>query len=253
MCFPEDNIFRLPNQESKIYRIFSKKRILELIESNELVFVNPEKWEDPFENFFLKAGAVGPNGENIGFESIRKRWYGQCWTFNKDTDAMWRIYSPKNADGHYDGVRVETTIKKLLSMICPVKNEYAGLQYFAGAVEYWDRARLEAFLSKITFTDFAIGGQMTQFAQTLYIKREAFDHEQEVRFLFFDIHESIPDGEMCKFTIPATEMIDSIAIDPRLTNDEYKSISEELIKAGCTAPIEQSDLYKFDLRPIKFE
>ena len=66
----------------------AKEEIKELIKNRELVLVNPEKWDDPFENFFLKGNAVDNNGNNVDFSNLREMWYGQCWTKNEDTDAL---------------------------------------------------------------------------------------------------------------------------------------------------------------------
>ena len=74
------------------------KRLLELFQTRHNVLVAPEKWDDPFENFILKSDRVS-----------RRGWYGQCWTWQRASDAMWRIYS-----GDKNGVRMRSTPAKLL-------------------------------------------------------------------------------------------------------------------------------------------
>lgn len=91
-----------PDYSTKIYRIFSTNRLIELFEKKENALVKPELWDDPFENFILKIPEKGSKSKP------NKRGYGQCWTLNFESDAMWRIYSPDK-----NGVRIQTTIRKL--------------------------------------------------------------------------------------------------------------------------------------------
>jgi hypothetical protein len=103
-----DNIFDIPDLDAPIYHIYSKRWFLDLLSFKENGLVKPRIWDDPFENFFLRSEVTGPGGEKISIENIAEDWYGQCWTLNADTDAMWRIYSPGN-----DGIKVRTTAREL--------------------------------------------------------------------------------------------------------------------------------------------
>jgi hypothetical protein len=105
-----DNLLDIVDPDAAIYRIFPKRRFLELIRSRKNALVSPRLWDDPFENFFLRSEVVGPEGERISIEGIAKDWYGQCWTLNEDTDAMWRIYSHDKG-----GIKIKTTIRKLFN------------------------------------------------------------------------------------------------------------------------------------------
>src|SRR5438067_994323 len=98
--------------DTPIYRVFSLNRFKEMISTSTLGLVRPSKWEDPFENFVLKSRVRLKTGEIGSLREIRDRWYGQCWTLNRDSDAMWRIYSPDKT-----GVRVSSTLRKLLSAL----------------------------------------------------------------------------------------------------------------------------------------
>ncbi|MBW2596908.1 MAG: DUF2971 domain-containing protein, partial [Deltaproteobacteria bacterium] len=181
----EDNVFDITDLDQKIYRIFSISRFKELITNNELVLVNPQKWDDPFENFFLRANAVDEHGDSVSLGSIASKWYGQCWTFNSESDAMWRIYSHQK-----DGVRLSTTVRKLFSVLWDAKDQYAGLRYFIGKVSYQPRSEIEKFMKEHSFLDISIGGQNDRFAKLLCIKRLEFFHEAEVRLLANDTEGS---------------------------------------------------------------
>jgi hypothetical protein len=102
------NVLHINDIDAPIYRIFSKLRFLALARTSQNGLVNPSKWDDPFENFFLRSEISGARGERISMNSLERDWYGQCWTYNNDTDAMWRIYSSRK-----DGIKIKTTVRKI--------------------------------------------------------------------------------------------------------------------------------------------
>jgi hypothetical protein len=65
-------------------------------------------------------------------------FYGQCWSLTRESDAMWRIYSPNE-----DGVKVKTTIRKLFTPLFDKgghdrkpNGEIYNLYSFIGRVKY---------------------------------------------------------------------------------------------------------------------
>ena len=241
----ENNAIDIGDLDQKIYRIFSVDRFKELMEAKELVLVNPKKWDDPFENFFLKANAITPNGELVSLEGIANSWYGQCWTYNEESDALWRIYSPKK-----DGVRVSTTIRKLFSCFWNELDDYRSLKYFIGTVSYRPRDQIECFMKENSYWKVASGGQNNKFARLLCVKRPEFNHENEVRILLYDMEKKGTDG--C-FKVPFNyqDILDDVCIDPRLNDAQYHDIKRNLKDIGCTLPISQSELYKVSFEPVR--
>ena len=250
MTFTKKNILDIDtdNIDRKIYRIFSIERFKQLMCSEELVLVNPSKWDDPFENFFLKGNATDESGKLFSLKTISNSWYGQCWTYTEESDALWRIYSPNK-----DGVRVSTTIQKLFSCFWDQEDQYAGLKYFIGQVSYHDRHFIESLMSKFTFTGLAMGGQNDNFARLLCIKRKEFEHEDEVRILVNDIDHNIGKDGCYKQPFDYTKVFDSICLDPRLDADDYEKIKGEFISMGCRISISQSELYKVSFSPIRLQ
>jgi hypothetical protein len=243
----EDNIFDIDDLDRKIYRIFGIDRFKELMETKELVLVNPKKWDDPFENFFLKANAIEPNGKIVSLEGIADSWYGQCWTYNEESDALWRIYSPNK-----DGIRVSTTIRKLFACLWDESDSFRSLMYFIGKVSYKDRSEIEDFMAKTSFLDAAFGGQSYKFARLLCIKRTEFSHENEVRILINDIKKNGKDGCYRVF-FNYQDILEDVCIDPRLNTANYSALKDELKNRGCTLQITQSELYKVSFKPIRLQ
>ncbi len=52
------------------YRFRTFKRLKELKQSNELVLVNPVKWDAPFKNIFLRTNAIMKAGKEVSMEGI---------------------------------------------------------------------------------------------------------------------------------------------------------------------------------------
>ncbi len=243
----EDNVIDIDDIDRKIYRIFSVSRFKELLNTKKLVLVNPEKWDDPFENFFLRANAVESSGELISLETIAKSWYGQCWTFTEDSDALWRIYSSKK-----EGIRVTTTVRKLFSLIWNETDKFKSLNYFVGSVEYKNRKEIEETMGNTSFWDIALGGQNDGFAKLLCMKRNEFKHENEVRLL---IHENNNQGKNGCYEVDVEyqNIFEEICLDPRLEDNEFDNLRSEIEPLVGSIPITQSSLYKVSFKPIKLQ
>ena len=73
-------LFRIDDLDVKVYRVFKLSHFLELLTGKNLVLVNPSKWDDPFENFFLASDAIGENGERCSLRILRNAVQGQPWS-----------------------------------------------------------------------------------------------------------------------------------------------------------------------------
>jgi len=161
---------------------------------------------------------------------------------------MWRIYSSdpnrEGSDPREMGVKVKTTVKKLFDNLKRADSTAPVLQFFIGRVDYYTEAEITALMSKLTFRDVTIGGQGDMFAKLLCIKREAFQHEQEVRLLFQDIDPKRGENKLFKYGLDANVVFEEAVLDPRLKNSDAISLESKLRSAGCTLPIRQSTLYQ---------
>ena len=250
MMFDESTMMEsgidIEDWDQPIYRIYSKKRFIELLDTKTNVLVQPALWDDPMENFFLNSIVRTDDGEHVSLENIAAGWYGQCWTIREESDAMWRIYSQD-----MKGIKVRTTICKLFESLYDKTDSYRKLKYFVGKVSYESRQEIENFLSRFAFTDLALGGQADNFARTLCIKRPEFDHEQEVRLLFQDAQNQHTGEKFIAFNLDHSSVFDEVVIDPRMPEEEFEEVKAELMVNGCVAPITQSTLYKISKIIIK--
>jgi hypothetical protein len=241
-----DNLIFLTDNEldKPIYRVFSFERLEEIFQENKLTLVKPLLWDDPFENFILNSTGILPDGREfqIGY---RDTFYGQCWSLTKESDAMWRIYSPNK-----NGVKVKTTIRKLFAPLFLVGGEHRkmngnvyNLTSFVGKVNYADTKTLISMLKdekRMSGKIFDQSGWGQ--ASTFYFKRIAFKHEKEIRIIYNGHNNS--QFDTFKLDINPNELFDQIVFDPRMTEQDYLAQKERIKQWGFKKSIIQSGLYK---------
>ena len=215
-----------------IYRIFPVGRFIQVLVSNKLTLVKPKKWDDPFENALLSSSYMVGN-QKIVF-AAKDSVYGQCWTLHRETDAMWRIYSPNK-----DGVRLMTTPRKLLEAMKAQVGQSADTKCFIGKVWYLQKSKLLEIFGKINL----LSPDGTGIAQSLLYKRPEFSHEREIRLIYAgDSNESASD--IFSFEIDPNLLFDRILFDPRMEESLRKSYISAIKKIGCTVEVKRSRLYE---------
>jgi hypothetical protein len=234
----KDNLLNINDADAPIYRVIPANRFLDLLASTKNGLVHPSKWNDPFENFFLRAKLRGPAGERISIKSLADSWYGQCWTYNNDTDAMWCIYSPGN-----HAIQIKTTVRKLFESFYNDADEFACLKFFCGNVCYYTEADIINFMKTVTFYQIASGGRGHGCAELLCVKREAFRYEKAVRLLFQDLNPKRGSHGVALFDIDVNAVFEEVVIDPRVDESGAASLITTFKAAGCTLPISHSRLY----------
>lgn len=224
--------------DQAIFRVVPINRLLSLLHEGVNVLVHPSKWEDPFENFFLKS-KFNYNGQPLGVDLLANKIYGQCWTLNDvETDALWRIYSPQKT-----GVRIKSTMRSLLSPLIQDNVVDHGHKVYLGKVKYVKEADLEAEMKnlKIDAVDFNIKNNILTI-QSMLVKREVFEHENEVRIIYRS-DENLTKG-LYRYRIVPQKFILELLFDPRMEKNLYDVFEHHLkvILPGC--PISQSTLYR---------
>ena len=214
------SIFGDLRPETKIYRIFSQMRFFDLFEEKQNGLLRPEIWDDPFENVFLKSKVECSNGEKGEF-SFRKDVYGQCWTLETESHAMWQIYS-KNRDG----IRVRTTVGKLIDSLRAAHGEMADVSCFIGRVKYQNESELRQF-GKSMLTQY---NGADAIVQSLLIKRKAYKHEKEVRLIYIAPKETKESDWVFRYNIDPLAIFDQAMIDGRVCEEEFVILKEKIAK-----------------------
>jgi hypothetical protein len=220
----------------KIYRIVSLEKLLDMFVSAENTLVKPNQWEDTFENFILKAKVKLKGGSVITYD-IHDRIYGQCWTLQNSSDAIWRIYSTNK-----ESLRVRTTIGNLFQSLSDTQRELGEFKCCIGKVEYLTDKELMRQANSTFRED---GVYQEDIFRSLLIKRRAFSHESEVRLLFDTYSKQQAKDKIYKYPIDPHSLISQVMIDPRRSYAEYKRIKNIIrVATGFKGEIKRSLLYR---------
>lgn len=232
--------FTEEQKDKPIFRFLSVNRLFQLFETHRNFLVSPKLWEDPFENYIMSATTElkreDEKGSCVGF---RDNFYGQCWTQTRESDAMWRIYSPNK-----NGARITTTPRKLLHSLYSFSgNQIQDYSCFLGKVNYYTTTKLKEFLDK-NVTEWVYFDPTGQgLAQSLLFKRKAFEHENEIRLLFNSKFKGEKDPSFYPYSFNPLELIDDIVFDPRIEYSEFKRHKKNLIQLRFEKKIVKSTLY----------
>ncbi len=241
----EDNCLFLDGKlDGPIYRVFSSSRLFEMFDTSKLSLLRPKMWEDPFENFLYQIPCVDlTTGASVSVENLRRKLYGQCWSFEKESDAMWRIYSPTK-----DAIKVSSTPRRLIRAIYDAKHQFASLMYFIGAVRYAEENDFVTFFSNPDSMLTCITDTSARCPVELLLwKRREFEHEKEVRLIFQNTHD-LPD-DIVHFDIDPFTLFDEVVFDPRMPKPIAAAFSAKLRTYGFKGTIDQSKLYQLPAFP----
>lgn len=245
-----------------IFRIVPLERLFELFDSQRLILPQVKVWDDVYENFFVKSRFKDQNIE-YEIDDDFEEYYGQCWSLNEDSDALWRIYS-------YDkrSVRIKTSIDKVVKLfgdgrITVCDNGHLGLNSssrYVGKVEYCSTDEMQHKIQELI--DEASGpNHLPYIIKSLFLKRPEFYHENEVRLIYLadSGDEKIVEGKkLIAFDIDPFDFIEEIAFDPRIEESVFQVLKEGFLQRYSNFPesrIVKSKLYEFnqlifDLSPI---
>lgn len=230
----ENNYLNLTidDRHREVFRVFSFNFLLEMFKTRFNVLVKPCLWDDPFENVILNSRGRLHDGRTCSF-GMRDSFYAQCWTLNRESDAMWRIYSPQK-----NGVKIRTTARKLFESLYDVTSPGTrNVSCFIGKVLYLSVDEIR------NYRRLELEGSGAGVAKTLLIKREAFAHENEVRLLYWHGREN-PIEQQYKYELDPFTLIDEIVLDPRMGAAEATNKFDEIRRIGYQGVLFQSDLYR---------
>lgn len=208
-----------------LYRYVTIESFISCIEARQLLLTNANLWQDTWEMILQKAPQVDAEGRRIfSSYSIHEDIYGQCWSRLKESDAMWRIYSPFKT-----GVQITTSVEKFKS-IDGIDGCYLGsVTYYASIPELLEKSALS---SKRRLFDFALH------------KRMAFSHECEVRLL--KCGQPHPTQTHIALPIDPCTFIEGVTLDPRAEDWYVDTIARYCKRVGLAVEPIKSSLYEPD-------
>ena len=230
--------FDEPFLDKLVYRYMKLDKFFMLFEGGQNALSHPSNWGDPFENFILNAKIKGTDGKlrNFGF---RDRVYGQCWTVERRSDALWQIFCPMK-DRKAQGIRIRTSLRKLGATFSRNLSHADCQHAFIGKVEYLSDKKLfgtgrSIFMNRV---------DPEKIARSLLMKRNAFKHEAEVRLVYqMTLGEPAGDG-LFRYPVDPHALVDQVMIDPRFQPAEASELKRKIEdRTGYQGELRSSLLY----------
>jgi len=236
----------------KIYRYIPFHFLRDALVTNKLYFNKVNNWEDPYENFFLNQIIMDSSGKNINIAESYSGYFGECWTTLEESDAMWRIYSVKNLNN--DSVILDDVAIKIEIDSEIMENEInksihnLGYNIRSKEVHYTEQEEIECAIRTAKNLNLR-----NIILISLFVKRKAFSHEEEFRIII-EIPNNCKESHKESLLIPFNmSLIDEFVADPRLTQNQFKQIQDELLRVGIKrVKIKKSKLYEQISKQIIF-
>lgn len=248
------NGYSFPKGKSTVFKYMPLDRFVNSVKSNQLVFVSPESWYDPFEQLYygIDCSSRGYMTEDIACMCVSEK-------SSTNEDASWRVYSESNDKA----VRISIERKALLELL----EEYAsknGFEVYIGKVNYSFQKRDIKSLHIISNPNHSVyfPNKMARkhYLSLMLLKRKAFSYENEVRIFLVKDKISFSNNLLkidCDYR--ARELVSNVMLSPyppvrpkgdmaykvreKMNNIESEQIKKELNDLlGCR--IQQSLLYK---------
>jgi len=232
----EKNYLNLGNDdfEKQIFRIMPVNKLKELFEMKQNTLIKTDMMDDPFENFILRGRGRLPNGRIVSF-GMRDSYFVQWWTFVRESDAIWRIYTPDK-----NGVKIRTTIPKLFeSLYGAISSETRDVTCFIGKIAYLHNIKMKKYLEE----PLSLDSSGVELARQLLFKRQFFRHEKEVR-LIYGAEGALAQSKIFRYEINPYELIEQIVFDPRMEESLFKEHKEYFRNSGFKKRIYQSSIYR---------
>ena len=247
--------------DQPIYRIMPAKYFCESVKNKRLLFVVPEKWDDPYEAALLYGLQLEHHDADLA-HTYKNAIVAQCWSVEKECDGLWRVYAKHigNNCERVPYVQIQTTVRNfMLSILCWDDNRRTSGVLLGGSVAYAASQEILGRMRTLELCGFYghADGRLVkphEVAEAYFIKRSAFKYEQEIRFVF--IRGESFDGDIfqtCCSPLDAggifmpynPKCIERVILDPWTSkSNDAVAQRERISKMLPFAKVELSDLYQ---------
>ena len=213
---PHESFPQPEDPSVKVWRYLDLPRFIWMLSTGALAFTRVDTLEDPFEGsipspVYEQWKAKSSEVISRASSGLRRQAFVSCWHANNvESEAMWRLYC-----GSHDGIALQTTYEKLDASLPD--------GVFLGLVQYLD---YECHAEPPTDT-----------LSLLMCKRQAFEHEHEVRALIWPSasppgllpEEFRPDETVINVPWSADRFLEHIYVSP-YAEEWYRDVVGAVIK-----------------------
>ena len=235
------NYYKIGNyaKGASFYRYMGLEAAILCLRNSSIRFVEPCTWADKFEGRFYNAIIHGE-----GSSEKNPVLFAYCVTNKKDNEAAWKIYSYNAVGLSARCVQFRLNRRKFREAILnAIENNY---ELFEGVIKYEDEQRLRTIhmpqvmvgneiKENPTYSVFFNNFSLKKYLNLLLRKRNAFLHEQEVRFFLIPKNKNNLTKGLCKpvdLAINWSNVIEEVIIDSSCTELEEVLLTESITKFG---------------------
>lgn len=247
---------RIEDMDRPLHRIFPIWMLEEALRLRRLTLVRPSLWidprEDPCSTFHLQSQAETRRPLQELAAYLAPAW-AQCWSYEANSDVLLRAYSrvlldpiaKRNTDPANEGVRVTTTARKLIAAAERWAERTPDHHFFLGRVVYEEEAVFgQSLANKLSHKDGPNIFSTPQCrADSLFVKRAMFGHEDEVRLLCVGAGQLHEGENIRSFDIDPNVLFDEIRFDPRLIAFERLEREAKVRNLGFTGTVVEDPSY----------
>lgn len=235
--FRNRELGRIESMNLVMYKYIRLEYVLNMLETGKFRFDNIKKWEDVYENFVDKENVNLLN--SVKDNVLGSTLFGQSWTTQEESDAMWRIYSNAGCV-----VRVMTVYPLLFHVMVEwmTNHKDSSMTLNIDHVFYADENEINEWL--LSNSPMNVWAFMELQEEGVFIKRREFEHEKEVRAILRSDRKDT--REYIELDFNPHKVFREIVIDPRVCEDEFIRQRDKLVAWGYDiSKIRKSTLYDF--------
>ncbi len=218
-----------------------------------MVLVKPKLWTDPREDPCAAFFVMGNGGIEHHISSYLSAAWAQCWSYEANSDVLLRAYSrvmldpliKRNTTPAEEGVRVTTTARRLIKAMQGWSEKHQDLHFYLAPMVYEPEQKFGQNLVNLLNGPDGPGHFRTPDgrANSLFVKRDRFSHENEVRLLCVGNVPSDEGPDVRRFTIDPNELFTEVSFDPRLIAFERKEREGKLVAHNFKGKIREDPSY----------
>jgi len=205
----------------QVYRYMPVHRLWQVLATRRLYFMRNTKWDDPFEGFLVKRFGASFGGRH-SYVNLNSHKFFLCCSLIREKDHLWRNYTP-NKDGVVVTLNVNALLKANPSMLCR-------------RIEYPKRSEIDDLIRKIDKKALPLRRILDLF----FMKRLAFQDEQEIRFL---LQDRTSKDDVVPVSIEIDKIIEGVLFDPRMDKDTFNYHRQFIKDRFGISKISHSSLY----------
>ena len=232
-----------------LFRYMSLTELWKIVFDKTISLISPQLWNDPLESPLLNAKVLNKKGKERK-DTLRSKFYAQCFTIDKYSESMWTNYGNGS-----DMVRVSIKLSNLIEQLDV--NDYDDDDIFLGRVVYLAEEDIEMLIKDNTLIKKAYNHDYKyDQIKTLLLKRYQYQFEKEIRLIvdgtkYKKLNNKIKLDAIPISILEPTELISKITFHPGFAEHEYLFYKKHLEEKGYKC--DKNRLYdkskSFTLRP----